>query len=402
VTDLLYSVVANPAIAGSELAEAQDNGTLVRSGSTSSFYQSYGGDGSGAAWAQATNGVSMASAEFDALVFNSGHNPPIAIFYWQDATNGLNLNDSDFFNALATPTAALDATGQVFYTCTTHYCYQTTNGGQSWGLILDAFTLFGLSVRDAQHSIGVSPIDTNHIAVAGAGGNLMLTINGGGGWSDVFMNGAVSGFQSFVSSPVWVNNSILYVGSAAPGGGAVRVAKSIDGGSTWSRMDSGLPDVAVMKLIVDPRDATGNTLYAGTLLGVYQTRNGGTSWQLYGSGLPIVQVSDIYMPANGTYMRVSTYGRGIWELPALTITTASLPAASLNTAYSQQLNATGGVPTYTWSISAGALPTGLTLSTSGLISGTPTVAGTYNFTVKVLDSSIKKQAATKALSIVVN
>jgi photosystem II stability/assembly factor-like uncharacterized protein len=71
--------------------------------------------------------------------------------------------------------------------------------------------------------------------------------------------------------------------------------------------------VPVTKLIVSPRDSSGNTVYAGTWLGVYETTDGGTSWHLYGSGLPVVTVSDLYMPTDGSYLRVSTYGRGVWE-----------------------------------------------------------------------------------------
>ena len=57
------------------------------------------------------------------------------------------------------------------------------------------------------------------------------------------------------------------------------------------------------------------------------------------------------------------------------ITTNSLPAWTGRAVYSQTLGATGGTPPYTWAITAGALPTGLSLSSSGVISGTPTTAG---------------------------
>lgn len=88
--------------------------------------------------------------------------------------------------------------------------------------------------------------------------------------------------------------------------------------------------------------------------------------------------------------------------PALTITTASLPGGSMGTAYSQTLHATGGVPSYTWTITAGSLPAGLTLSSAGVIAGTPTVIGTSNFTVKVTDSQTPTAATKTAnLSIVI-
>lgn len=69
--------------------------------------------------------------------------------------------------------------------------------------------------------------------------------------------------------------------------------------------------------------------------------------------------------------------------PCTNITNASpLPDADEGMAYSQQLNSLG-ITNPVWSIIAGALPTGLNLSASGLISGTPTVANTFNFTAQV-------------------
>jgi hypothetical protein len=76
------------------------------------------------------------------------------------------------------------------------------------------------------------------------------------------------------------------------------------------------------------------------------------------------------------------------EPPPLSITTASLPGGTVGVSYSQTLQATGGTGSYTWSIAEGAaaLPPGLSLNTgTGLISGTPTAGGTYNFTARVND-----------------
>jgi hypothetical protein len=86
------------------------------------------------------------------------------------------------------------------------------------------------------------------------------------------------------------------------------------------------------------------------------------------------------------------------------ITTSSLPAGTEGTAYSQAITDTGGAGNCTFSISAGSLPAGLTISSTGTISGTPTGPnGTANFTVKVTDAStVGAQSATKALSIAIN
>jgi len=86
--------------------------------------------------------------------------------------------------------------------------------------------------------------------------------------------------------------------------------------------------------------------------------------------------------------------------PPLNITTTSLPAATVGTAYSQTLSATGGTTPYTWSRSSGILPPGLTLSSGGVLSGTPTTAGTYSFTIEVTDGA--SATDTQLLSLTVS
>jgi len=86
---------------------------------------------------------------------------------------------------------------------------------------------------------------------------------------------------------------------------------------------------------------------------------------------------------------------------ALNITTTSLPDGTVSSAYNQTVSATGGTTPYTWSISGGTLPAGLSLnSSSGVISGTPTATGTSNFTVMVTDNAADTD--TQALSITIN
>ena len=76
------------------------------------------------------------------------------------------------------------------------------------------------------------------------------------------------------------------------------------------------------------------------------------------------------------------------------------PAGEASIAYSDQLTATGGTGTLTWSVSSGSLPPGLTLNSStGLLSGTPTAAGSYPFTVKITDTT--GGTATKAVTLVI-
>ncbi len=84
---------------------------------------------------------------------------------------------------------------------------------------------------------------------------------------------------------------------------------------------------------------------------------------------------------------------------SLTIVTDSfLPYGAVNAPYFVALEATGGVEPYTWSVVAGALPTGLYLdAATGEISGIPATAGTFNFTIQVMDAS--NQAVTKPFAV---
>jgi hypothetical protein len=71
----------------------------------------------------------------------------------------------------------------------------------------------------------------------------------------------------------------------------------------------------------------------------------------------------------------------------IVITTPSLPAAVIGARYTATLAATGGRTPYRWSLAAGSgpLPPGLRLEARGTITGNPKVAGTYPFTVQVVD-----------------
>lgn len=89
-------------------------------------------------------------------------------------------------------------------------------------------------------------------------------------------------------------------------------------------------------------------------------------------------------------------------IPALTITTTSLPNTMTGTSYSQTLAATGGTPPYSWKITLGALPAGMTLSSSGKVSGSTTQTGAFTFTARVDDSGKYPKDTHQSYTINVN
>src|SRR6266550_197751 len=111
-----------------------------------------------------------------------------------------------------------------------------------------------------------------------------------------------------------------------------------------------------------------------------------------------VQVTDSVNSTATTNLRIL-----INAAPPLIVTATALPNGTAGAAYpSTNLQASGGVPPYAWSVTTAAttFPPGLTLSSTGQITGTPTAAATYNFTVQVKD--LQNTTATANLSILVN
>jgi putative Ig domain-containing protein len=141
------------------------------------------------------------------------------------------------------------------------------------------------------------------------------------------------------------------------------------------------------------------SLTAGLSLGSSTTRS------VTIAGTPAAQVDSNFTimvtDSKGSFSRQSlTIAIGS-PLP-LAVTTTTLPGGVPNQVYAgATLQASGGIPPFTWTITSGSLPAGLSLASTGVISGTPTAVGTANFTVQVADSEAPSMTATANLSITV-
>jgi hypothetical protein len=91
--------------------------------------------------------------------------------------------------------------------------------------------------------------------------------------------------------------------------------------------------------------------------------------------------------ANNTPNTASNTVSVQFQAPTIVVGPASLPNGTQNVAYSQTLSASGGSGTYTFTVTPNALPAGLTLTSAGVLAGTPTTNGTFNFTVTATDNS---------------
>jgi len=109
-------------------------------------------------------------------------------------------------------------------------------------------------------------------------------------------------------------------------------------------------------------------------------------------------VTDSSKPAQTKTVKLTV----VVATPAFSITTTSLTAAVKSSKYASTLQATGGTPNYLWSVTSGKFPSGVTMAaTTGAISGTPTVTGTFPITFAVKDSSSPALSKSISLSLVV-
>ena len=90
-----------------------------------------------------------------------------------------------------------------------------------------------------------------------------------------------------------------------------KIYKTEDNGATWQKDVDGLPDYPVTKLVYV--NGSHDELFAGTWNGVYH-KKGSASWEKFGNGLPHVYVSDMEINYPSRKLRVSTFGRGVWEI----------------------------------------------------------------------------------------
>jgi hypothetical protein len=282
--------------------------------------------------------------------------------------------------------------------------------------------------KSATLHITVNPlptISTQSLPQATAGINYSAIINAAGGTSP-FTWSIVSGtLPSGITMGSSTTHSITLSGmplAASSSSVTFMVADSVGNSSTQA-----------LTLTVNPPgplSVTTTTLAGGVLGASYSqtvTATGGVPayhWSIISGALPAgltlnpssgnisgtptatgtsgftIQVIDSETPTPQT--ATANLSITVTNPPPLQITTTSLPNGNTGAAYSATLSATGGVQPYTWSISTGNLPTGLTLTSgSGQISGTPTATGTFSFTVEVQDSEHPAEQATANLSITI-
>ena len=105
-----------------------------------------------------------------------------------------------------------------------------------------------------------------------------------------------------------ISNTLYIVTSGTNG----KVLQSIDGGSSFSDISFGLPNIGKNVIVHQGRN-TDNPLYVGTILGVYYKDDTMSTWLPYDINLPNVSVTDLEINLEDSKLLAGTYGRGVWQ-----------------------------------------------------------------------------------------
>jgi hypothetical protein len=355
VSHLIYSVVSGKerpvtacAGSGADIVYGgfQDNGTRLRvlTGGTNyvGYNQIIGGDGFGVGLGCVSGGAMgslLISTYVDTIRVSTdgGGTFTTKVDQTSGLTPSLTMDFSLNFKMKVVADLASDFTylTPISETASRAHVYRSTDNGNTWNRINGAIHQ---EVGGAPVAVWPKPMRgvTTHMKVknlyaAVAGGRVYVTTDGGGNWYEskravstdavnylslftvAFDPGDLTGNTVWAASPA----SGLNDGTPIPTGKGhlfkCTGAASTTVAATCLPMSSGIPEsVAVNVVKVDPGDS--NTIYAGTEIGMYRSVDGGLNISRYGTGLPLVSVTDIAVNADGSAIRVSTFGRGFWEI----------------------------------------------------------------------------------------
>lgn len=281
----------------------QDNGSsLTRNGSDPwAFF--YGGDGFYCLIDPTDSQYVYAESQYGSIGYstNGGNS-------FNGGTNGL---DGSEFMGWETPIAMDPQHPKTLYTGY-ESIYRTTNHMQSWAKISGNLTDHITNAFSTISTIDVSPIDSNVIYTGTGDGNVWVTTNGGGLWTNISTGLPLHWVTRVVADPESSNIAYVTLSGFREYDSSAHVFRTNNFGATWTNIGTTLPDIPVNDLIIDPQIRS--HLYIATDMNVMYTTDGGSDWNIFGSSLPVVTVHDLAFHPNARELVAFTHGRSVYTI----------------------------------------------------------------------------------------
>ncbi|HSR05535.1 MAG TPA: SBBP repeat-containing protein, partial [Bryobacteraceae bacterium] len=409
----------------------------INSAGSTLLYSTYlGGTGSDDGYGIAADGAGNAYITGDTFSTNFPTANPIQnnnagafnVFVTKINATGSNLLYSTYLGGSGGDSGsaiAADSSGNVYVTgSTTSTNFPTANSLQAnYGGHGDAF----VTKIDAS---GSALVYSTYLGGRGAEECYGIAVDGAG---NAYVTGTTSSTDFPTANPLQVSNAGLgdvFVTKISPSGSALIYSTYLGGNNTeygqGIAVDSG-GNAYVTGYTLSTNFPTANPLQAtfgggddafvakidaaGSTL-IYSTYLGGSGSDI-GYGIAVDALGNAYVtgltssanfatanPLQGSSAGGDAFVSVIGTTLGISIATpATLPQGTVGSLYSQTLAASGGLTPYSWSLTSGALPEGLSISNSGMITGTPTAIGTSVFSLRVMD--VASSSATQTFSLTI-
>ncbi|MBN2565781.1 MAG: T9SS type A sorting domain-containing protein [Candidatus Eisenbacteria bacterium] len=290
----------------------QDNGTLrTVNGEPDTWQSIFGGDGfyvvvdptdTGTIFCEYQWGNAYKSTDFG--------------YSWSWALSG--VDDYDRRN-WSSPIVMDPSDPQTLY-FGTYRLWRTTNQGDWWTAVSGDLTSGGSGTFGTITTIAVAPTNPDVLYVGTDDSHVWVTQNGGANWADVSSALPNRWVTRVAVDPIDPDVAYVTFSGLRWNENIGHVYRTDDAGASWSDITGNLPDAPVNALVVDPQYS--DILYAGSDVGCFYTMDLGTTWSVVGTGLPAVPVFDLKLHQPTRTLVAGTHGRSIHSIDLNEVTGA--------------------------------------------------------------------------------
>jgi len=284
------------------LGGTQDNGTNRTTGSVDSWNSIYGGDGFYCLVDYSNPLRVYASSQTGGLGRSTDGGSS-----FQGATSGLDLAYTNWMTPYV-----MDKNNPLILYCGTYKIHRTTNGMQSWTVISPDLANAHRQNLGTITTVDVSKSNPNVIYCGTDDANVWVTSNGGTNWSKINSGLPYRWVTRVAVHPDSANVCYVTLSGYKVDSTGSHIFRTTNYGSDWISIKGNLPDAPVNDVIIDP--ANTNSLFIGTDVNVMYTNNLGANWYVLGTGIPSnVPCQDLTFHNPSRTLVVWTHGRSAFK-----------------------------------------------------------------------------------------